>query len=175
MDEVQIARSAAVGAQAIVFNLGILGEDKLTSFLKAAQALEMESIVSVSSSEEAQTAVDLGARLIKVDGVKETDAMGEIIASLDIPEGVDVCTIANILANSDKGLQEVEDVWICRDRGFNCAWVSDVLYKSGHDSTEHPGAIIKSMTAKSSVKWASPKARGGKGEGAREYLGDIMM
>jgi hypothetical protein len=31
------------------------------------------------------------------------------------------------------------------------------------------------MAAKSSVKWASAKAMGGKGEGAREYLGDIMM
>jgi indole-3-glycerol phosphate synthase len=31
------------------------------------------------------------------------------------------------------------------------------------------------MKAKSSVKYASPKARSGKGEGAREYLGDILM
>ena len=78
-------------------------------------------------------------------------------------------------ARDDKEFQEIEEAWICRDKGFNCVWVNDVLYKGGNDAQEHPGAIISSMKAKSSVKWASPKARSGKGEGAREYLGDIMM
>jgi hypothetical protein len=73
-----------------------------------------------------------------------------------------VTTIANILHRLDKGLAEVEEAWECRDVGFNCAWVSDALYKAGNSSVnEHPGAIIRSMSAKSYVRWASPVARGG--------------
>jgi indole-3-glycerol phosphate synthase len=79
------------------------------------------------------------------------------------------------LHRSDKGLAEVEEAWECRDKGFNCAWISEALYKAGNSASEHPGAIIKSMVAKASVKWASPVARSGRGEGAREYLGDILM
>ena len=79
------------------------------------------------------------------------------------------------LANDNKALEEVEEAWVLRDQGFTSVWVSDALYKSGNDPSEHSGAIIRAMCAKSSVKWASAKAMGGKGEGAREYLGDILM
>ena len=79
------------------------------------------------------------------------------------------------LARNDKQLQEIEEAWAVRDKGFNCVWVGEALYKEGSDATEHPGAIIKSMRSKSSLRFASPKASSGKGEGAREYLGDIMM
>ena len=85
------------------------------------------------------------------------------------------CVIANIVARGNKALEEVEEAWACRDLGFHCVWVSDALYKSGADPVEHPGAIIQSMRLKSSVQFASPRARSGKGEGAREYLGDILM
>ena len=86
-----------------------------------------------------------------------------------------ITTIANINAKNNKGLEEVEDAWACRDLGFHCVWVGDVLYKSGNNEVEHPGAILKAMTAKSSLRWASPQAFSGRGEGATEYLGDILM
>lgn len=92
-----------------------------------------------------------------------------------VPNRENVCVLANILARENKALEEVEEVWMLRDRGFNGAWVSDALYKSGNDPVEHPAAIIRSMQAKSSVKYASARAKSGKGEGAKEYLGDIMM
>ena len=91
---------------------------------------------------------------------KQLDAMTGVCAILRFPL---------------QDLEEVEEAWMCRDRGFNAVWLSDALYKSGSDPGEHPGAIINSCKAKSSVKWASPKARSGKGEGATEYLGDLMM
>lgn len=174
VDEVQIAQTAVSGAKAIVLVLGVIGEEKVTTFMKAAQALDMESIVSVTSKEEVQKAVDLGARIIMVS-VAGLEGKTACLDGIEIPEGRQVTTIASIMARNDKGLDEIEEAWGCRDKGFNSVWVSDALYKLGMDTSEHPGAIIKSMSAKSSLKWASPKARGGKGEGAREYLGDIMM
>ena len=175
VDEIQIARSAAMKCQGVVLVLDMLGDEKVVELLKAARAVDIEAIVAVSTHEQAQTAIDLGARILKVVNVEGADDKVAVIQGLEIPEGQQVCTIANILARDNKQMEEIEEAWICRDKGYNCVWVSDALYKGGADPSEHPGAIIKSMTAKSSVKWASPKARSGKGEGAREYLGDILM
>jgi indole-3-glycerol phosphate synthase len=175
IDELQVAQTAAYGASAIVLSLQLLGDDETTKLMKASRAVGLEVIVTVSSNEEAQKAVDLGARMLSVINVPGVEDKVKVIANLTVPEGQKMTMIANILHNDNKGFEEIEEAWGCRDKGFSCAWVSDVLYKSGNDPNEHPGAIIKSMKAKSSLKWASPKATSGKGEGAREYLGDIMM
>eukprot|EP00980_Cylindrotheca_fusiformis_P031784 scaffold26966_cov201-Cylindrotheca_fusiformis.AAC.2 len=175
IDELQIAQSAALGVAAVVLNFAIIGAEETTKLLKAAKAVDLEVIVAVSNSDDAQEAVDLGARMISVINVQGADEKQKVIKDLKIPDGETVTTIANILHRENKGLEEVEEAWACRDKGFNCAWISDALYKAGNSDIEHPGAIIKSMTSKSSLKWASPVARSGRGEGAREYLGDIMM
>mmetsp|Transcript_41012 Transcript_41012/g.86179 ORF Transcript_41012/g.86179 Transcript_41012/m.86179 type:complete len:364 (-) Transcript_41012:58-1149(-) len=175
VDEIQIAQAADAGAKAVTVTYGVVGAEKVTQFIKDAKTLGLEVIVNVGSAEEAQGAVDAGASIISVTGLDGADNKYAVIESLSVPEGRSVCSIANILAKDNKALEEVEEAWICRDKGFNCVWVSDALYKSGNDPVEHPGAIIRSMKAKSSVKYASPKARSGKGEGAREYLGDILM
>ena len=175
VDEIQIAQSAEAGAKAITVTYGVVGSEKVAQFINDANTLGLEVIVNVGNADEAQGAVDAGASIISVCGVNGADDKYAVIENLVIPEGRQVCTIANILAKDNKALEEVEEAWICRDKGFNCVWVSDALYKSGNDPVEHPGAIISTMKAKSSVKYASPKARSGKGEGAREYLGDILM
>jgi indole-3-glycerol phosphate synthase len=175
IDELQIARTAAYGADAAVISLGLLGAELTEKLLKACKAVDVEAIVAVSTKEEAQQAVDIGAKIVSVVNVNGVDGKLEVIQDLKIPEGRTVTTIANIMARMDKGLEEVEEAWACRDKGFNCAWISDALYKAGNSVNEHPGAIIKSMKSKSSLRWASPVAKSGRGEGAREYLGDIMM
>ena len=178
VDEIQIAQAADAGAKAITVTYGIFSSsssDKVRKFIRDARSVGLETIVNVGTAEEAQGAVDAGASMISVVGVDGADDKYSVIENLVVPPGRQVCTIANILAKDNKAMEEVEEAWMCRDKGFNCVWVSDALYKAGNDPVEHPGAIINSMKAKSSVKYASPKARSGKGEGAREYLGDILM
>mmetsp|Transcript_5100 Transcript_5100/g.9749 ORF Transcript_5100/g.9749 Transcript_5100/m.9749 type:complete len:364 (+) Transcript_5100:96-1187(+) len=175
IDELQVARTAAMGCVACVISLEICGDETTSTLLQAAKAANVEAIVSVSSAEDAQKAVDLGARLISVIHVDGVDDKVKVVQDLVVPEGQKVCTIANILARNNKQLKEIEEAWELRDKGFNSVWIGEALYKSGADFSEHPGAIIRSMKSKSSVKWASPKASSGRGEGAREYLGDILM
>eukprot|EP00531_Pseudo-nitzschia_arenysensis_P012802 CAMPEP_0116132480 /NCGR_PEP_ID=MMETSP0329-20121206/9569_1 /TAXON_ID=697910 /ORGANISM="Pseudo-nitzschia arenysensis, Strain B593" /LENGTH=382 /DNA_ID=CAMNT_0003626995 /DNA_START=154 /DNA_END=1302 /DNA_ORIENTATION=- len=178
IDEVQIAQSAAMGVKAVVLDYELLsGGDDVVKLAKAARSVDIEVIVAVRSKEEAQAAIDAvgGSFMISVVGTSGVDEKVAVVEGLEIPEDVTISTIANILHRSDQGLAEVEETWMCRDKGFNCAWISDALYKAGNSQSEFPGAIIKSMTAKSSVRWASPVAKSGRGEGAKEYLGDIMM
>jgi len=174
VDELQIARSAAYNCGACVIQYAICKEE-CQELLKAAKAVDLEVIVAVTSQEEAQAAIDLGARILSVIHVDGIDNKVAVISNLNIPENAQVAMIANVMAKKNKQLQEIEEAWGLRDKGFHCAWVGEALFKSGADFTEHPGAIIKAMRSKSSLKWASPNAAGGKGEGAREYLGDIMM
>jgi len=178
IDEVQIAQSAAIGAKAVLLDYELLsGGEDVVKLAKAARAVDLEVIVAVRTKEEAQAAIDAvgGSFMISVTGTSGVDEKVAVLEGLVIPEDVTISTIANILHRSDQGLAEVEETWMCRDKGFNCAWISDALYKAGNSQVEHPGAIISSMTAKSSVRWASPVAKSGRGEGAKEYLGDIMM
>jgi indole-3-glycerol phosphate synthase len=159
IDELQVARTAASGCVACVINLGICGPEDTVTLLKAAKAANLEAIVAVSTAEQAQTAIDLGARLISVINVDGVEDKVKVVQNLNIPDGEQVCTIANILARNDKQLQEIEEAWSLRDKGFNAVWVGEALYKSGANFSEHPGAIIRSMKSKSSVKWASPKGK----------------
>jgi len=177
VDEVQLARSKDAGADAVLVDFGVVGgEERVKAFIDGCGVLEMECIVGVSTREQAEAAVALGARIVCVVGVSDVDEKAAVVEGLSSPEEGDaICTVAAIIARDDKSLEEVEEAWILRDKGFNAVWVSDCLYKSGNDPIEAPGNIIRSMKAKSSVKYASPKAKHGKGEGAREYLGDILM
>jgi len=175
VDEVQIARSKAFGADAVAIDVGVAGADRFGTFVDAARALGLEVVAEVNSADEAQAAVDGGATVLSVLGGGNPAEKYECVSSLAVPEGAEVCAINKILAKDNKALEEVEEAWVSRDLGFNAVWVSDALYKNAAEPTESPGAVIAAMRAKSSVKWASPKAQSGRGEGAREYLGDIMM
>jgi indole-3-glycerol phosphate synthase len=180
VDEIQIAQAKEAGAIAITLNYALLQNDEtlVSQLIQDAKSINMESIVIVSTPHEAQSAINAGATILCVSGSiigagPKYDVVSNITtSSTGAPP---ICIIANILAQNNKALEEVEESWSCRDLGFHCVWVSDALYKSGNDPVEHPGAIIQSMRLKSSVTFASPKARSGKGEGAREYLGDILM
>lgn len=174
IDELQVAQTAAYGCAACVISVPIAGND-LKTLVQAANAIGVEPIVSVSSADEAQIAVDAGARIISVIHLDDDDSFSAAVDSIQLPEGATLCTIANVFSRSKNDVQEIQQAWSLRDRGFNCVWIGEALYKAGADAVETPGNIIKSMKSKSSVKWASPKVSTGKGEGAREYLGDLLM
>lgn len=164
----------------------------LASLMRAAAAVQLECVVAVSSLAQAELALAAGAQILSV-----TNGAGASVAEKKacIPDehwlttNSNICKIAHIStptpsssstdksnSSSNKSLSdEIEQAWAIRDAGFQCAWVSDALYKLLDVSTEHPGAIIQAMRNKASLKFASPQAKSGRGEGAREYLGDILM
>mmetsp|Transcript_11008 Transcript_11008/g.21928 ORF Transcript_11008/g.21928 Transcript_11008/m.21928 type:complete len:383 (+) Transcript_11008:203-1351(+) len=172
VSDVQVARAKMAGADAVLLSLDVLGPRAVEELVGKAARVGLEAVVQASNEEEVRAAVELGALVVLVSSAGAgVDALREW-RSL-IPPGVtSVCTV---YANDDKALSEVEDAWRLRDAGYHAVWANDCLYKSGNDPTEHAGAVIKAMKAKSSVKYASPRSKSGRGEGSREYLGDIMM
>ena len=133
----------------------------------------MESVIEVSNLDDIKSAVSsLSAPIILINSADDIETKCSW-RSEHIPS--DVASVCLINANQNKALEEVEEAWKLRDGGYQAVWVSDCLFKSGSDPTEHAGAIINAMKSKSSVKFASPRSKSGRGEGAREYLGDILM
>jgi len=176
--EIQVARSKAMGCAGILLDFSIIGEDRLVDFLKATHAVDLEAIVTVSTAEDAQKAVDLGAQMVRVNIVGAHD-MVELLQKVKLPEDTEthpVCMIAYLSSNKERLLSmEIEDAWVCRDGGYNAVWAADILYKYGRDPTAQPGALIKTMKSKTSLKWGSRQTMRGSLEGAKEYLGDILM
>jgi len=173
VDVVQVARAKAAGAEAVSIQWDVVGGEMTSTFTSAAHALGMEVVVEVSTVEGIKGAISGGAEIVLLNTPQEDIETKIEWRKEHVPDGVTaICAIA---AADDKALGEVEDAWRLRDGGFQGVWVSDCLFKAGADPTEHAGAIINAMKSKSSVKFASPRSKSGRGEGAREYLGDILM
>jgi indole-3-glycerol phosphate synthase len=167
IDTVQIAQSKVLNVAAVTIPLGMIDGDAklLMELLTAAAAVHVEVIVVVTSVDEAQLAVAQGATMLRVDNTKAREAIAAAVPP-------SICKIAYIPTNNDKMLSEIEDAWAVRRTGlFQAVWVSEALFKESNNA----GAVVKSMRSKSSSTWASPKGVTGRGEGAREYLGDILM
>jgi len=126
-------------------------------------------IVQVNNEEEIKEAVEMGAEMIGIKAL--TERLVELYSH--IPETA--LSIAFLDRYSDEGLAEVEDAWNLRTLGYSTVWVGDVIYKGGMDLHEGTKALIKALIAKSSVTWGRAKGKSGKGEGAKEYLGTILM
>jgi indole-3-glycerol phosphate synthase len=176
----------------------------LSELLQATRAVGLEAIVTVTNAEQAQTAIASGASII-CTMASPLDVTPDMIASAattnttnnvfvdaqlgcipsesfgveDIPP---VCYLAYVpVKTEDSQWTEIEDVWYLRDtHRFQGVYVSDVLYQGAasmgsNDALEHPGSILQAMRSKSSRQWGVVTTQSGRGEGAREYLGDILM
>lgn len=151
----QIALAKASGASGIVLKINVIGSEKTMEFKDMATRAGMESIIEVVNDEELKVAVDeLDAKIVLVSSNENTDTIVGWRKDI-VKEGV--TAIAQIWAKDNKQLEEVEEAWKLRDGGYQSVWVSDCLFKSGSDPTEHAGAIISAMKSKSSVKFASPR------------------
>ena len=189
VDEVQLAQAYAAGAQAVTLGLETLGSDKCLALRKLAEDVYgLEAVVVCAPRATGATGLrellasavdDVGASLILVGGVDyATAAEARAFVTAD-----DVVVIARVDAKDDQGLEEAEEAWHIRDAGYDAVWISDVLYKFGvfsgtlfASSPDTITSVIKAVKSKASVKYARASgAFSGKGEGAKEYLGDIMM
>ena len=171
--------------------------DTLSELLQATRAVGLEAIVTVANAQQAESAIALGASIIctmasPLDVIPDTtlstnnsfvDAQVACIPHVESgTENRPVCYLAYVPVKSeDSQWTEIEDVWYLRDtHKFQGIFVSDVLYQGAvgmgsNDALEHPGSILQAMRSKSSRQWGVVTTQSGRGEGAREYLGDILM
>lgn len=183
IDEIQIAEAAEAGASAILLIVAALGKERTKELLEAAHAFGLDALVEVHSEKELEIALDIGADIV---GVNNRD-LHTFDVSLDtsfrlaplIPDGV--------IKVAESGIVDCIDAWKLRDAGFSAVLVGETLvtaYENSGDLTGHytvgynqAKGFIKAYCAKGSVEYGNSSMAPffGKGEGAKETLGELMM
>ena len=172
MSPLSIALAKEAGASAFAIYLAVTGEPLGKSLYESSQRAGMEAVVVCETAEEIKVAVEMGAGIVCVSSSEAVAVKASWRADL-IPEGV--CAVARLSSAGTGDLSEIEESWQLRDAGYQSVWAVACLHKASGDDAEHAGAVVQAMRSKASVKWASVKSMSGKGEGSKEYLGDLML
>lgn len=183
IDEIQIAEAAAAGASAVLLIVAALGKERTRELLEATHALGLDALVEVHDEDEVQIALDAGAEII---GVNNRD-LRTFEVSLDTSMRLGELIPDNVIKVAESGIAECIDAWKLRDAGFSAVLVGESLVRayegSAADSTSYTvgynqaKGLIKAFKAKGSVAFgsASTAAFYGKGEAARETLGEMSI
>mmetsp|Transcript_17167 Transcript_17167/g.22300 ORF Transcript_17167/g.22300 Transcript_17167/m.22300 type:complete len:317 (-) Transcript_17167:2613-3563(-) len=184
VDQVQLAQAYVTGAK--VVTLHSEATTHLSDLIDAAvSSFGLEPIVVIPGTSDdylqrAKDAETAGTNILLITGLTQADMSRAEALRKECPS---LALVAKIDANADQGLEEAETAWLFRDVGFDAVYISDVLYKFGVFSGKLFAAapdsitsVIKAMRSKASSSFARASGHfSGKGEGAKEYLGDLLM
>jgi indole-3-glycerol phosphate synthase len=115
--------AADAGASAILLIVAALGDDELEEFIRVAHEAGLDAIVEVHDPDEAQRALDSGARIVGVNQRNlhtfdvDHDNAAKVIESL--PE--------SIVSICESGLSSPEDVARAADAGFDAVLVGEAF------------------------------------------------
>jgi indole-3-glycerol phosphate synthase len=119
--------AADAGASAILLIVAALRDDELGEFILVAHDAGLDAIVEVHDSNEAQRALDSGARIIGVNQRNlhtfdvDRDSAAKVIESLPI----------SIVSICESGLGSPEDVARAADAGFDAVLVGEAFVTAG--------------------------------------------
>jgi indole-3-glycerol phosphate synthase len=136
-DRVQIAESAANGADAILLIVAALTQDQLVRLLKGAKELRLDVLVEVHSVDELQRALEAGAEII---GINNRD-LATFDVDLAVTEKLCRDVPDEIILVSESGIKTPQDVARLRACGVDAVLVGEALMR-GEISIEQLRAVI---------------------------------
>lgn len=126
LDEVQIAESAAAGADAILLIVAALDQERLVRLLETAALYQVDALVEVHTLAELDRALETEARIIGINNRNlatfEVDLSVTEQLSEQVPEG--------ILLVSESGLKTAEDVARVKACGVNAVLIGEALMRA---------------------------------------------
>jgi indole-3-glycerol phosphate synthase len=128
IDRAQIVEAAASGADAILLIAAILTERELRDFRESAETYKMTALVEVHDSDELETAIASGARVIGVNNRDLRTFNVSLDTSLRLVERIpdDVIKVA------ESGIDSSADIHRLRQAGFEAFLVGEHLMRSGN-------------------------------------------
>jgi indole-3-glycerol phosphate synthase len=124
-DRVQIAESAANGADAILLIVAALTQDQLLRMLKAAQEYRLDALVEVHSVDELQRALEAGAEMIGINNRDLTTFNIDVAVTeklcRDVPD--------EIVLVSESGIKSPADVARAKACGVDAILVGEALMR----------------------------------------------
>ncbi|HWY50477.1 MAG TPA: indole-3-glycerol phosphate synthase TrpC [Chthoniobacterales bacterium] len=137
VDEIQIAESAANGADAILLIVAALEQKQLVHLLRTATSYQLDALVEVHTREELNRALDAGAKIVGINNRN--------LATFDVDLAVteELCREVpdEIVLVSESGIKTTQDVGRMKACGVDAVLVGEALMR-GEISIEQLRAVI---------------------------------
>jgi len=125
LDEVQIAESAATGADAILLIVAALEQRQLVDLMQAARSCRLDVLVEVHTEDELGRALDAGGQII---GINNRD-LATFDVDLGVTEKVSAQVPDDVLLVSESGIKSAEDVARVGACGVDAILVGEALMR----------------------------------------------
>ena len=125
LDEIQIAESAAAGADAILLIVAALEQKQLVDLMQAARNYRLDALVEVHTDEELARALEAGANII---GINNRD-LATFDVDLGVTEKVSAQVPDDVLLVSESGIKSAEDVARVGACGVDAILVGEALMR----------------------------------------------
>ena len=136
LDEIQIAESAAAGADAILRIVAALDREQLIQLLEAAETYQLDALVEVHTLEELEHALETSAQIIGINNRNlatfEVDLSVTEKLSEEVPQG--------IVLVSESGIRTAEDLARIKACGVDAVLIGEALMRAQSGSIDLPNA-----------------------------------
>ena len=126
LDEVQIAESAAAGADAILLIVAALAGDELERLLEAAASYQLDVLVEVHTLPELDRALETDARIIGINNRN----LGTFEVDLGVTETLSEQVPSGIVLVSESGIKSAQDVARVKACGVNAVLIGEALMRA---------------------------------------------
>ncbi len=134
--ELHVLEAAASGADAILLIAAILREPEIRRFRELAAQFRMAALVEVHNREELDAAAAAGAEIIGVNNRDLHTFQVSLETSLRLSEHMP----SGVIAVSESGIDNPEDIQRLRDAGYQAFLVGEHLMRSGD-----PGGALRTL------------------------------
>jgi indole-3-glycerol phosphate synthase len=123
VDSYMIYEAKLLGASAVLLICAILDPMQLKEYIKISHSLGLSALVEIHTEEEAETAIDSGARIIGVNNRNLKTFDVDISASINLRRMIP----KHILFVSESGIKTPEDIKILRENGTDAVLIGETL------------------------------------------------
>jgi indole-3-glycerol phosphate synthase len=125
VDEVQLAESAAAGADAILLIVAALSSQELLHLSETAAKYHLDALVEVHSMEELDRALDVGAEIIGINNRN----LGTFEVDLSVTERLSERVPDDVVLVSESGFKTPQDVLRAQRLGIDAILIGEALMR----------------------------------------------
>jgi indole-3-glycerol phosphate synthase len=126
LEEVQILESRAVGADAVLLIMGILGEEKLKKLYRFSKDLGMDALVEVHTEKELKKALSIGVDIIGINNRN----LHTFEVNLGCSKKLLPFIPENVVRVSESGIHTLKDILLLKGLGADAVLLGEVLMKA---------------------------------------------
>ncbi len=132
IDEIQIVQTRAIGANAILLIVAVLGEAKTKNFIDLSKQYNLDALVEVHSEGELSIAIEAGAEIIGINNRDLTSFQVALDTTFNLLEKIP----ENIITISESGIKSVNDIRNLSEAGVDAVLIGEHLMLKSNRSKE---------------------------------------